>query len=607
MSSSNAPRRRFAPVPIETTFQSVRKSKQPETIHIGPSAELTPEASPRSPHSPFSPEFDRETHPHRRFAPQLIETSRRTRRLGDAGPATKPTDKTDITPYTKNIYTTKSRARRRLDSTFEDDHEHVEPPTRRESEDENVKAYLLELAAKEVERQIQEAALAAFPNSHAREGGIAHFYFAEGSESDGASGNESPTTEEPKPVRVRRKSSDLGLSWWHKHMQEHAQHLAHEREATQDEVIFKDDGDTTMLSDVDLDNMDLSLPPDPLWTTSGKVSPVDRQDSMKEDLIPPSHVPVKKPTENEQMVDAPRPMPKIPAPTPFAAAPKIPAQTGFRGFGRPLPNYGLRSDSPQAKKLRKLVSPPMLGKDLVFRQCPSPKFTKLEPTHPFDDDLDAHRDMTGQGGLWHGFCFHNEPTEEHHGLWSPPPGNGLLITPHSPGTPADDSDSHIISEEPSSVFSSSASTESSATSVHRQRSGEAKGLHMLHGLNERLQREKAEAERNEKIAQEFTDEFITQVYNYLSLGYPALAAAYDEELAKISHISIFDLRKNDSKHLAKGHMVEMTLEDTPDEDRCPRWRALKTYIYEWARQHPNLNAMDPPAWGVRERRGSWAI
>jgi hypothetical protein len=130
---------------------------------------------------------------------------------------------------------------------------------------------------------------------------------------------------------------------------------------------------------------------------------------------------------------------------------------------------------------------------------------------------------------------------------------------------------------------------------------------MLHNVDERLQKEKVRAERDEQIAQEFNDEFITQVYNYLSLGYPATACVFDEELSKISGTSPAELRINDEKQMAKGHMLEMKLGETPEEDRCPRWRALKVYITEWARQHPNLNNLDPLAWGVRERKGSWAF
>ncbi|KAJ2973289.1 hypothetical protein NQ176_g6692 [Zarea fungicola] len=142
---------------------------------------------------------------------------------------------------------------------------------------------------------------------------------------------------------------------------------------------------------------------------------------------------------------------------------------------------------------------------------------------------------------------------------------------------------------------------------HRLRSGEPKGLHMLHGLDERLLQEKVRAERNEKINMEFGDEFVTQVYNYLSLGYPAMARGFDEELSKMSRVSVEDLSRDDDKQLAKGHLLEMSLEDTPEEERCPRWKALRVYIMEWARQHPDLENLNPLAWGVHERRGSWAI
>ncbi|KAF4975157.1 hypothetical protein FDECE_18597, partial [Fusarium decemcellulare] len=198
---------------------------------MGPNPEPTPEPSPRSP-SPVPQEL----RPKRRFAPQLIESSRRSRRVGDAGPATKPTDKTDITPYTKNIYTaTKHRGRRRGDGHDAEDSP-VERARRRESEDEGVLSYLLELAAKEAERQMQEAALAAFPNSHAREGGVDHFYFRESSGSDNSPESTSPVHHHHgHPIghhhnNVRRQSSDSNLNWWHKHMQEHAEQVHQEQQ-----------------------------------------------------------------------------------------------------------------------------------------------------------------------------------------------------------------------------------------------------------------------------------------------------------------------------------------------------------------------------------------
>jgi hypothetical protein len=148
---------------------------------------------------------------------------------------------------------------------------------------------------------------------------------------------------------------------------------------------------------------------------------------------------------------------------------------------------------------------------------------------------------------------------------------------------------------------------------------------MLAGIDERLQAEVAKAKAEEALLEEFDDIFVTQVYNYLSLGYPALARNFDEELARISRISEEDLRVDDNKKNVKGHIGIVdgvsSQETTPEkrkrangngnsqEGYCARWKALRIYILEWARQHPSMSngAMGPSAWGVRARRGSWAI
>ncbi|KAJ6440734.1 siderophore iron transporter [Purpureocillium lavendulum] len=649
------PRRRFAPVPIETTFQSIKCGPQrqqqqqippPPSLpqsqpqgHIGPNPELTPEPSPRS-LSPAIPDLPPLQPPQlqllqqqqhhglppqqrRRFKPQLIETSRRTRRVGDPGPATRPTDKTDITPYTNHIYVAKPKPRRKRGDSQDDEPVRHMPPTRRETEDEGVKEYLLELASKEAARQIEEAALAAFPNSRAREGGVAHFYFHESSGSDGASED----TPEDHGQRLRRKSSsNLGLNWWHKHMQEHAEQIAEDRD---DYEMAVDDDDAIMLrTDSDLDRMDLSLPPDPLWTTTNKLDPDDRRDSMAEmqslrRAVSPIAEPHRffggdRPADAWGVADSRGPEAR---PAPGFLAPNAGVDVRDPGAGRPFASLGLQPEDPKLHLMRQAASPPMLGKDLTFRRCPSPKHTKLETDHPFVEDggsAERNRDVSGQGGLWRGYCFRSEsntdfivPADLH-----PAP---MIVTPQVPGTPGGDSLGYdSLSEEPGSVYASASGSTSSGSSPppslwrpadQRPKNGsQAKGLHMLHGLDERLRREKAQVERDEKILHEFDDEFVTQVYNYLSLGYPAMARSFDEELSKITRVSVEELGRDDEKQMAKGHMLEMRLEDAAAEEaRCPRWRALKTYIVEWARQHPNLDNLDPLAWGVRERRGSWAI
>ncbi|UNI16072.1 hypothetical protein JDV02_002546 [Purpureocillium takamizusanense] len=648
---SDEPRRRFAPVPLETTFQSIKSGPQHEQQqppqpqpqgHIGPNPELTPEPSPRS-LSPAIPDLPLPLQPpqlhllqhhglaplqRRRFKPQLIETSRRTHRAGDPGPATRPTDKTDITPYTNHIYVARPKPRRKRGDSQDDEPARHMPPTRRETEDEGVKEYLLELAGKEAARQIEEAALAAFPNSRAREGGVAHFYFHESSGSDGAS-DDAP---EDHGQRLRRKSSsNLGLNWWHRHMQEHAEQIAEDRDDYDLPMgDDEDDEDAIMLrTDSDLDRMDLSLPPDPLWTTTNKLDPDDRRDSMAEmQSLRRAVSPIAADPQHHRLFGGDRQADAWPAadgrapeprPAPGFLAPADP------GAGRPFASFGLQPEDVKLHLMRQAASPPMLGKDLTFRRCPSPKQTKLETDHPFVEhggSVEKNRDTSGQGGLWRGYCFRSEsntdfivPADLH-----PAP---MMVTPMPPGTPGEPPAYESLSEEPGSLYASSSNNSSSGSSPpppslwradHHQRrasrGGQAaanKGLHMLHGLDERLHREKTQAERDEKILHEFDDEFVTQVYNYLSLGYPAMARSFDEELSKITRVSVEELGRDDERQMAKGHMLEMRLDDNPEEARCPRWRALKTYIYEWARQHPNLDNLDPLAWGVRERRGSWAI
>ncbi|KHN97725.1 uncharacterized protein MAM_04114 [Metarhizium album ARSEF 1941] len=617
MATPNPSKRRFVPVPIETTFQSNRKSTQPGARPAGPNPELTPEPSPRSASPPMPQPRQR-----RRFKPQLIETSRRARRAGDPGPATRPADKTDITPYTNHIYAAKPKPRRKHGEALDDESIPFIPPTRRESEEEGVKEYLLEIAAREAARQMEEAALAAFPNSRAREGGVAHFYFRESSESDD-SAQVSPQNNDSGPQpRVRRKSSNLGLNWWHKHMQSHAEQLAHER--GDDEMVLDADRDTMMRTDSDLDRMDLPVPPDPLWTTTNRILPEDRRDSMPElQDLRDSLTPLSRPDgafavgTRFQPGDVPysRPSPDQ-RDGGFSLFPR-PADSGPDiGFGRPFGAFGSKAEDPKLHLMRQAASPPMLGKSLIFRQCPSPKQTKLETDHPFanhDINKKKNRDVTGQGGLWRGFCCRTESSTEYV-VPADLHGANMLVTPYPPASPRDGGgyDSRSMSDEPESMFSSSNSSESltnlsSNRAEHRPRTGESKGLHMLHGLDDRLRREKAQVELDEKIASEFDDEFVTQVYNYLSLGYPATARYFDGELSKISRVTVEELCRDDERQRAKGHMLEMNLQATAENDRCPRWKALRTYITEWARQHPDLDNLDPLAWGVRERRGSWAI
>jgi hypothetical protein len=124
-------------------------------------------------------------------------------------------------------------------------------------------------------------------------------------------------------------------------------------------------------------------------------------------------------------------------------------------------------------------------------------------------------------------------------------------------------------------------------------------------LDEKLETEQA-------IEDEFNDEFVTQVYNYLSLGYPSLARKYDDELSKISCTPLSDLRHDDSLATSRGYIRlgddECGQKDGIKEEMCARWKSLRVYIHEWARQQPRMAQQQDQqgGFGVSVRRGSWA-
>lgn len=560
------------------------------------------------------------------------------------GPATRPTDKTDIVPYHHHIYSV-HRSKKR--------HQKIMGLSRRESCDEETADHMFDLAKKEIEKRLQEIALSAYPNSSARIGGAEHFVVDESSEED----NELDPRGRPQvrllgTERPKRDSIDEDMNWHVKEAQNAANRRARSRMDTKD-----------------LDLMELdSPPPDTMFLTSSrKQTPSPGPSPFSRGPIGETHMPLVSHTHLKPIGETPAPasspppiqpigefqMPYIPsAPTGKAGdMPFIPAETGFQrhGGGRPF-GAGFRRDIPSSERnleQLRLRSPPMLGKDITFRTCPSPKRTKMEPDHLWARIPEAsNRDPSGERGLWRGYCYTSEadvgtalaslqrPTM----LQTPSVVSSANSDPFSVAFGNFDSISTVLSEEPTPVVSPRGTQSAGPASLRlpkpaptapppassnaNRRSAEAKGLHMLAGLEERLRREKVAADLEEQIQTEFTDPFVTQVYNYLSLGYPAMARVYDEELSKISRIGVVELQRHDSelmdcmvdaalggskKGAAKGYIRLMEDNDTREQDRCPRWKALKLYIHEWARQHPDLDSISPLAWGVRERRGSWGI
>ncbi|CRG89889.1 hypothetical protein PISL3812_06928 [Talaromyces islandicus] len=253
------------------------------------------------------------------------------------------------------------------------------------------------------------------------------------------------------------------------------------------------------------------------------------------------------------------------------------------------------------KHMRHAASPPMLGHDIVFPMSISPQGTTYEEeeeSHHFEE-RNRSRDGDRSTGLWTAYP-HGE-IRSGKGLW-----NGLCRMDEGPDlsrykigivTPRPDIDGD-------SYFSSNQAAHSNPDTQYPAKpwgSGSRLGhVDKMTGIETEVERE-------------FHDGFVSQVYNYLSLGYPSLARYYDHELSKISGISINDLRKDDLHTDAMGY-VGVPDRSRVDKDRtilnrCMRWSALRLYIHEWAKQRPEMvsNGESLDAWGVRERRGSWAI
>lgn len=239
----------------------------------------------------------------------------------------------------------------------------------------------------------------------------------------------------------------------------------------------------------------------------------------------------------------------------------------------------------ELKRMRSAASPPMLGADLQFRMCPSPQATKFES----DQRIDVQRPNRSEngGGLWGGYCIADEPGE----FLSLSKQPALIHTPHPQGS--GDVDPF------SSAFSRAGPADAAKTAPRP-----AGGARMLTGLDDRLQAEVAKAKEEAALREEFDDTFVTQVYNYLSLGYPALARNYDEELARIARVSIDELRAEDTTKDVKGYIG---IGEGVEKEHGPRWMALRVYILEWARQHPSMSNGATNPWGAGVRRGSWAI
>lgn len=453
----------------------------------------------------------------RRLAPQLVETTRRSRRDGDTG--LRQADRTDATPYARRGYSgLRSRVRRRNAR--------------------NVRATVGGAASskgkEEAETKTHDAALDVFPNSRPREGGAAHFYF----HSDDDTASESCLSfGEP-----RRRSTDMG--WRHGAQEDRV------REGPASVPVVERDAES---------EPECALPK---WTVADKKRRVTKC---------PAQVTI---AVNDAPLLAPKPR------APFRAKPAAINTAADKGA------------DPEFEVMRRAASPPLLGDGLVFPRCESPETCRLTTDLPYTQRAaeEKRRDPTQKCGLWGGYCFNKEeasPVVDANKLT--PPGNSGLWPGRGSGPRMD-------APSPPPTPPSQGLNPFQSVSMQRVEPPAAKPP-------------PSPEEKERQIEAEFTDGFVTQLYNYLSLGYPVTARAFDEELSAMSGVAVEELRARDEEIMRRGHVCDTEIERCPAERQCPRWRALRDYVKEWARGQEDLergrNGVAGMGVGVWGGRGSW--
>ena len=538
--------------------------------------------------------------PSKKFAPQLIETAQRSRKAGDGEPILHPCDKTEATPDSVI-----SPRRARILGI---------PP----SPPHNTPTFDLSQNPLFLEIQRNASPLArrrSYFSSSQHSFRVPDLDPIESSESE-ASAPPSPTESPPytsdhsfmyKEATRRRESVDERTSGYllelaakaaEKQLREQAMaafpnsdfhepvthYVDHDIEESEPSVTEEKQGREPSYSEVN-------------WELETMRKYQDDQDAKKAKL---------KPSEDVK-----------PAFSPFGNP------TGFLDAAT-AKKFANEKRDPELERQRREARPPMLGKDIKFPRCQSPEPSRFDPTQGCDAVKTAMCYLSEQSkaasekgeSLWCGqgngrqtsttpslWSNANSRTSSTHGLWggfcinggdkSPRGPAGLLTPCHEKPNPMSPCPTPAMSLLPPTPPSSSGATFTSFTF----------GAIDFSNIDEKLATE-------ETIAEDFGDDFVTQVYNYLSLGYPSMARPFDEELSKISHIPISELRQDDHLASSRGYIrlgKDGNLKDTAiTEETCMRWRALRTYIKEWARQHPHM-AEDEISCGNAVRKGSWAL
>lgn len=283
------------------------------------------------------------------------------------------------------------------------------------------------------------------------------------------------------------------------------------------------------------------------------------------------------------------------------------------------------TDDLEIGPMRNGARPPMLGDDILFPRCPSPEQARFDVTQgsysarqsvchlavqPEPDREGLWRNKSeaqlapppASPSMWSGgnalTKTISHPTSTTSGLWAGsctsrdarPNRCSGIVTPHVIDEDSLLDSDHLLQDPHQQLPPSPPSSFPGTTS-----------------LDEKL-------EQARRIDTEFDRDFVTQVYNYLSLGYPAIARNFDMELSKITRIPIEELRQDDHLAGSCGYFrlgEDFCSDGVPiTQESCARWRALQMYVREWARQNPEtLQPFVEPrdgGFGVGVRRGSWA-
>jgi hypothetical protein len=453
------------------------------------------------------------------------------------------------------------------DSSYPNPYPGFKDATRvRESVDENFHNYLLKLEAKRAEERMREQALAAFPNSDFHEP-VMHYMDEEETESE-HSVEDRPATweghdEEEYTRKIRRDSTKV--SWEQLEMQRHAERMQQERMANQTTAKHQ----AKQASE------------GPWWNpalTAG-IAPVDRDFRDMQDRARP-------PMLGDDIT-----FPRCRSPSPA----RFDVTQGSTALRNQMCYLTEHADS-QRREEEEDEEPHLWEghqeAKTQFTSIRTPPATMGSPS------------QSNKKGLWGGFCAFDD--ERHPGSLSPPPGaiSGLMTPRDEPeGNPFEenfkspksslviDPDHPIIKTPPAVMGRGPSSVE-------------------LGTIDAVLVSEK---DLDETMTNDYPDSFITQVYNYLSLGYPTLARPFDAELAKISRFDIAVLRQDDKKAMQQPRGYIRLGPDFEggggelSEANCMRWQALKVYVREWARQEKNMIRTDGVFgnFGTAARRGSW--